>query len=119
MLWLGLCNNLEGTYDVLTCRTYPSDHPNEKRRGARIVSFEGDQSFYDSLHKFPQDFPFTVKVGGNVYIRGGDRADPDDPRAMSFRPRIQRRGVRQLMSGVQDKLLDQAQAQEDALPPRK
>ena len=59
-----------------------------------------------------------VKVGGNVYIRGGDRADPDDPRAMSYRPRIQRRGVRQLMSGVQDKLLDQAQAQEDALHPR-
>ena len=94
MLWLGLCNNLEGSYNVLSCRTYPPDQANEKRRGARIVSFEGDQQFYDSLHKFPQDFTFTVKVGGNVYIRSGDCANPDDPRAMTFRPRIQRREVK-------------------------
>ena len=114
MLWLGLCNNLEGNYDVLSCRTYPKDHPVEKRRGARVVTFEGDQKFYDSLHQFPRDFPFTIKVGGNVYIRGGDRADPDDPRATKgYRPRIQRSGVRQLMAGVQEKLLDQAQANED------
>ena len=116
MLWIGLCNNLVGNYDVLSCRTYPRDHPNEKRRGARIVTFEGDQDFYDSLHQFPRDFPFTVKVGGNVYIRGGDRADPDDPRAIQgYRPRIKRSGVRQLMSGVKEKLMDQAQDQEDQL----
>ena len=50
MLWLGLCNHLEGNYDVLSCCAYPRDHPNEKRRGACIITFEGDQTFYDSLH---------------------------------------------------------------------
>ena len=89
MLWLGLCNILEVNYDVFSCRTYPKDHPVEKRRGARIVTFEGDQKFYYSLQKFPRDFPFTIKMGGDVYIRGGDRADPDDPKAtQGYRPQI-------------------------------
>ena len=80
------------------------------------MTFEGNQMFYDSLHKFPRDFPFTVKVGGNIYIQGGDRADPDDPRATKLlRPRIQRSGDRQLMSGIQVKLFDRAQEQEDNL----
>ena len=27
----------------------------------------------DSLHTFPKDYPFNVRFGGNIYIRGGDR----------------------------------------------
>ena len=79
-----------------------------------------NERFYDSLHKFSRDFPFTVKVGGNVYIRGGNRADPDNPRATKgYRPRIERKGVRQIMTGLKENLFDKAQAQDDSLSGKK
>ena len=54
-------------------RYFPKDHDNPRRRGARIIAFEGDQTFLDKLHTFPKDFPFNIRFGGNIYIRGGDR----------------------------------------------
>ena len=73
MYWLGKCNNLKGEMDLIETRYFAKDHENPKRRGARIVAFEGNQEFLDSLHAFPKDFPFNIRFGGNVYIRGGDR----------------------------------------------
>ena len=76
MYWLGLCNDLKGEMDIIEARYFAKDHPNPRRRGARIIAFEGNQAFMDSLQKFPKDFPFSVRFGGNLYIRGGDRYLP-------------------------------------------
>ena len=73
MLWLGTCNNLKGKFDIIETRNFPKNHENPKRRGARIVAFEGNQTFLDSLHRYPKDYPFNIKFGGNLYIRGGER----------------------------------------------
>ena len=73
MYWLGLCNNLHGKFDLVETRYFPTDHDNPRRLGAKIVAFEGNQEFLDSLHKFPKDFPFNIRFGGNLYIRGGER----------------------------------------------
>ena len=73
MYWVGLCNDLKGEMDIVETRYFAKDHPNPRRRGARIVAFEGNQVFMDSLQPFPKDFLFSIRFGGNLYIRGGDR----------------------------------------------
>ena len=73
MYWLGTLNKLEGKFEILETRYFSKTHDNPRRRGARIVAFEGNQKFLDSLHKFPKDYPFSIRFGGNLYIRGGDR----------------------------------------------
>ena len=73
MEWLGICNDLRGEFELVETRNFPKDHDNPRRRGARIVAFEGNQEFLDSLHSFPKDYPFNIRFGGNLYIRGGDR----------------------------------------------
>ena len=37
------------------------------RDRARIVAFEGNQEFLDSLHRYPKDFPFNIRFGGNIH----------------------------------------------------
>ena len=72
--WLFLCNRgLQGTIWPSVSKKFPDDHPNPRKRGARILSFTGDQKFLDSLHAFPRGFPFSVKLS-NVYIQGGGSA---------------------------------------------
>ena len=73
MYWLGRCNNLKGEFDLVETRYFPKDHDNPRRQGARIVVFEWNQTFLDSLHTFPKDFPFNIRFGGNIYTSGGDR----------------------------------------------
>ena len=68
MYWLGRCNPLQGEMELVETRYFPKDHENPHRRGARIVAFEGNQAFLDSLHTFPKDYPFNVRFGGNIYI---------------------------------------------------
>ena len=68
MEFLGMCNNLKGSFDLIKTRHFSKDHDNPRRRGARIVAFEGDQEFLDSLHAFPKDYPFNIRFGGNLYI---------------------------------------------------
>ena len=64
---------LQGNLDIVEVRKYPNDHPDPKRRGAQIIAFEGDDTFLKSLQKHHKDFAFNIKIGGNLYIRGGDR----------------------------------------------
>ena len=73
ILWLLSCNRgLQGKIWPIQARKYPDDHPIVRRRGARVLSFTGDQKFLDSLHQFPKDYPFNIRIS-NVYIRGGER----------------------------------------------
>ena len=73
MYWLGLCNNLSGQFELVETRLFSKTHDNPRRRGARIVAFEGNQEFLDCLQRYPKDYPFNIRFGGNIYIRGGDR----------------------------------------------
>ena len=59
MEMLGLCNNLCGSFELVETRYFAKDHDNPRRRGARIVAFEGDQEFLDLLHNFRKDFLST------------------------------------------------------------
>ena len=73
----------------------------------RIVAFEGNQAFMDSLVTHPKDFPFSVRFGGNLYIRGGERINPEDPAAIQpLRPRLKRDAVRQLVKGSQNTIFN-------------
>ena len=60
LAWLFLCNRgLKGTIWPSVSKKFPDTHPNPRKRGARILSFTGDQQFLDSLHAFPRGFPFS------------------------------------------------------------
>ena len=56
--WLLSCNRgLQGKIWPVEARRYTDEHPIVRRRGARVLSFTGDQTFLDSLQKFPRDYP--------------------------------------------------------------
>ena len=97
--WILMLNlTLKDKADLV--REYPASHENTKRAGAKIIAFKGDQVFLDSLYLHHKDYPFTIRFGGNLYIRGGERISPDDPtRVHPRRPRLSREASKQLISG--------------------
>ena len=55
--WLLSCNRgLQGKIWPIEARKYRDDHPVTRRRGARVLSFTGDQVFLDSLQRFRGTF---------------------------------------------------------------
>ena len=115
MYWLLKFNRtLKGRVDIVEVRKYPPTHENTRRAGAKIIAFEGDKAFLDSLYKHPKDHPFSIRFGGNLYIRGGDRIDENDPEAhQRRRPRMTRNAVQQMMGGARDKIFDEGEQKED------
>ena len=110
--WLLRFNpTLEGSLDIVEVRRYPADHPDPKRRGAQIIAFEGDEKFLKSLQKHHKDFAFSIKIGGNLYIRGGDRVDSGDPSGIP--PRVSRQSVKKILTGAGSDILNQGQQSED------
>ena len=96
--WLLSCNpGLKGHIWPVEARKYPDTHPIPRRRGARVLSFTGDQAFLDSLRNFPRNFPFSIKLA-NVFIRGGDRAAPGAIPQKRRRPRMTEEGLRTLLA---------------------
>ena len=97
--WVKQFNGIKGEMELVETRLYPANHPTQK--GCKIVAFEADQNFFDELYKFPRDHAFTINFGGNIYIRGGERIDPDDPDAVkSCRPRLSRHTAQKLLAGA-------------------
>ena len=81
----------------MEARKYPDDHHIPRRRGARVLSFSGDQAFLDSLHGFPKDFPFSIKLA-NVYIRGGERTTKGtNATQRRRRPRMMEEALKKLL----------------------
>ena len=106
---------LKGKADLVEVREYPASHENTKRAGAKIIAFEGDQVFLDSLYLHHKDYPFTIRFGGNLYIRGGERISPDDPTGVPpRRPRLSRDAAKQLISGSGKAILDDGISSEEA-----
>ena len=118
MFWLMKFNpTLKGDINIVEVRRYPDSHSNTRRAGAKIIAFEGDQDFMDALFRHPKDHQFSIRFGGKLYIRGGDRIDPLDPDAIqSRRFRISRESVKKLTTGLGKEILDKGmQCEEEAV----
>ena len=104
--WIFSCNRgLKGTIWPSAIR--PDDHINARKRGARILSFTGDQKFLDSLHSFPRGFPFNVKLA-NVYIRGGERTKAGQTTQRKKRPKMTEAALKELLAR-HGKIMDDAE----------
>ena len=68
--WLLKFNpTLKGRIDIVEVRKYPPSHENTRRAGAKIIAFEGDKVFLDSLYRHPKDTPFlSVSVGTSTSV---------------------------------------------------
>ena len=94
-------------------RYYPEDHPTRKR--CEIVACEADQKFLDELYRYPSDHAFSIRYGGNLYVRGGERIDPDDPDAVRpRRPRLSRQAAKKFISGSGEDILNEGQRQNNS-----
>ena len=113
--WLLKFNpTLKGRIEIVEVRKYPPTHENTRRAGAKIIAFEGDKAFLDSLYRHPKDHPFQIRFGGNLYIRGGDRIDESDPEAhQRRRPRMTRDAVKQMMGGARERIFEEGEKKED------
>ena len=101
---------LKGEVEVIECKEFPMNHPVEKKRGVRILSLHADQQFLDSLYEFPVNYPFSASVIRNVYIRGGNRRNPKDPRAKRppGRTRLGKASVKKILTITSGEVLEQA-----------
>ena len=83
-----------------------------RRRGARILSFTGDQTFLDSLQRFPRDYPFNIKIA-NVYIRGGERTNEGQKVLRRRRPRMTEEALKRLLQRHGKEIREDAEAQDE------
>ena len=112
IIWLLSCNpGLKGKIWPVEARKYPDTHPIARRRGARILSFTGDQAFLDSLRNFPPNFPFSIKLA-NVYIRGGDRAATQGKTEKRRRPRMTEEGLKKLLERHGQEMVEEAEEED-------
>ena len=111
--WVFSCNRgLKGTIWPSAVKKFPDDHPIARKRGARILSFTGDQKFLDSLHAFPRGFPFSVKLA-NVYIQGGERTKAGQNSQRRRRPRMTEQALKELLARHGKETIDDAKEKND------
>ena len=110
--WLLSCNRgLQGKIWPVEARKYTDEHPIVRRRGARVLSFTGDQKFLDSLQKFPKDFPFNIRIS-NVYIRGGERTSEGQKVMRKRRPRMTEEALKNLLKRHGKEILEEEEAED-------
>ena len=113
--WLLSCNRgLKGNIWPIEARKYADTHPIVRQRGARILSFTGDQEFLDSLQRFPRNFPFHIKLA-NVYIRGGTRTEEGQTVLKRRRPRMTAEALKNLLQRHGKEIVEDAEAEEASL----
>ena len=103
-----------GLIETIDCKIFKDTNPNIRRRGVKIISFTGDEAFLDSLHSFPANFPFSVKLA-NCYIRGGDRVKERYTGATPQRPKMAMSAVRELLRRNSTTITNEALDEEDRL----
>ena len=112
--WLFSCNRgLQGTIWPSAVKKFRDDHENPRKRGARILSFTGDQKFLDSLHAFPRGFPFSVKLS-NVYIQGGERTKAGQATLRRRRPRMTEAALKELLARHGKETIDETETEQRA-----
>ena len=77
-----------------------------------MLSFTGDQTFLDSLQRFPKDFPFNIRIA-NVYIRGGERVKEGQTVLRRRRPRMTAEALKSLLRRHGKEIADEADAEQD------
>ena len=113
LFWFRKLNGFDGDLTMVDTKHYPKDHPT--RKGCRIVSCDADQKFLDELYRYPKDHAFGIRFGGNLYVPGGERIDPDDPQAVrQRRPRLSRVAARKFLAGSSEDVLKKGQQADDA-----
>ena len=102
---------LKGAMEVIEYKEFPMDHPASRKQGVRIISVQGDQEFLDSLYDFPANFPFKASIFNNIYVRGGARRGPKDPKALKPPPRarLNKSSLKKLLHGNASEALTQAE----------
>ena len=109
------CNpGLKGSIETIECREYNKTHPVVRRRGAKMITFTGEEEFLDSLHSFPSNFPFSIKIA-NAYIRGGDRVKERYAGGKLQRPRISNGALQDLLKRNSNMMADATAEAEDRL----
>ena len=112
LFWFKKFNGFQGKITMVETRHYPADHPS--RKGCKIASCDADQQFLDELYRYPKDHAFHIRFGGNLYVRGGERIDPDDPDAVrQKRPRLSRQAARKFIEGSGEDILNKGQREDD------
>lgn len=103
-----------GSIESIDCKIYKNTHPNIRRRGVKIISFTGDEDFLDSLHRFPANFPFNVKLA-NCFIRGGDRVKERYTGTRPQRPKMAMGAIRELLKRNSTAMVNEALDEEEKL----
>ena len=103
-----------GQIETIDCKVYKETNPNVRRQGVKIISFTGDEAFLDSLHSFPANFPFRVKLA-NCYIRGGDRVKERYAGTKPQRPKMAMSAVRELLRRNSTTITNEALDEEERL----
>ena len=103
-----------GQIETIDCKIFKDTNANVRRRGVKIISFTGDEAFLDSLHSFPANFPFNVKLA-NCYIRGGDRVKERYAGTKPQRPKMAMSAVRELLRRNSTTITNEALDEEDRL----
>ena len=67
----------------------------------------------DSLHAFPQGYPFIVKLS-NVYIQGGERTRAGVAPQRRRRPRMTEAALKELLARHGKEAMDDAEVENDA-----
>ena len=112
--WIFLCNRgLKGTIWPSQVKQIKDDHENPRKRGARILTFTGDQKFMDTLHAFPRGYPFSIKLS-NVYIQGGERVRAGATAQRRRRPKMSDTALKELLARHGKDAMDEAEAKNDA-----
>ena len=75
------------------------------------MSFTGDQTFLDSLQRFPCDFPFNIRIA-NVYIRGGGRTSEGQKVLRRRRPRMTSEALKNLLQRHGKEIVEDAEEDE-------
>ena len=105
---------LTGQIETIDCKIFKETNANIRRRGVKIISFTGDETFLDSLHSFPANFPFSVKLA-NCYIRGGDRVKERYGGTKPQRPKMAMNAVRELLRRNSTTITNEALDEEERL----
>ena len=93
-------------------RKYPDDHPIHRRPDARVLSFTGDQTFLDSLQRFPKDYPFNIRIA-NVYICSGERTSEGQKVLRRRCPRMTEDSPKNLLHRYGKEIVEDAEKEDD------
>ena len=67
-----------------------------------------------TLYLPPKDHAFSIRYGGNLYVRGGKQIDPDDPNTVRpRRPRLTRNAAKKFIHGAGEDILNEGQKADD------